>query len=380
MSTIKLFLVRFYKDNKFIILAFLIWKISLTLLVFLLQYFVQFHPTYPYSEILVSTYRHFFIYVWGGFDGVHYLNISENGYTQQYTQAFFPIFPILIKVFSFGIIPKLFVGVAINNIGFFFSLIILKKIIKVWFPKIKYQFIVLLYLSFPTSFFFNAVYNEGLFLCLSLLSFYFCYGRKYLYSSIAGAFSTGVRLIGIFILPALLIFTFLENFKKLKVNTLWLLLIPTGLLLYMIYLQIEFNDYLYFLHAQNYFGNSRSSDFVLLPQVIYRYLKILTSVMPNTSTYTISFIEVLSAATFITLPVVYFRKISKSWLFYSLSIVVIPSMTGTFSSVPRYVLMSFPVFFIIASAKPKFFYIIIALSLVTQLFLLSLFASGIFVS
>jgi len=380
MSTIKSFLVKFYADNKFIIIAFLVWKIALTVAVFLLQYFVQFHPTYPYSEMLISTYKHFFVYIWGGFDGVHYLNIAENGYTQQFTQAFFPIFPLLIKILSFGLIPKLFVGIAINNVGFFFSLIIIKKIIQRSFPKIKYQFVVILYLSFPTAFFFNAVYNEGIFLCLSLLTFYFFGRQKYVMASISGAISSGVRLIGIFMLPALLISVLFENSKRVKLKMFYIMLIPLGLIAYMAYLQIMFNDYLYFLHAQNYFGNARSSDFILFPQVIFRYYKILTSVAIDTSTYAISFLELLSASVFILIPILFFRKIPKSWLFYSLSIVIIPSLTGTFSSVPRYVLMSFPVFFVLASFKPKFFYVIISLNVVLQLLLLSLFSSGVFVS
>src|SRR5690242_7110394 len=55
---------------------------------------------FPYVEILRETGLPHWIWSFGNFDGVHYLRIAKDGYAYQYTQAFFPLYPILIKIVS----------------------------------------------------------------------------------------------------------------------------------------------------------------------------------------------------------------------------------------------------------------------------------------
>lgn len=382
MYIAKSYLSTFLKEYRLLILCFVIWKISLLAISFLVQNFLPFNPTYPYSNELISNYKHFFVYIWGGFDGVHYLNISQNGYASQFTQAFLPTYPILIKIFTFGFIPPLYVGVLINNICFLASLIVVKKVFTSMSISSNYKFFVILYFVFPTSFFFSAVYTEGLFLLLSVMVFYYFSKEKYFYTGLFGAIGSSVKLIGAFIFPVLIMSLVFVSLRKIKVskNLFWLLIIPAGLIAYMVFLQIQFGDFLYFLHAQNYFGNARSSNFVLLPQVVFRYMKIFATVPIFTTMYFISVLELLSAAFFILIPLILYKKIPLNWLLYSLTIVVVPSLTGTFSSMPRYVLMSFPVFMLVSKLKPRYFYPIAFVLACLQVILFSLFASGTFVA
>lgn len=376
----------FWKNYRFLIVSFIIWKITLFVFGFFFSQTPHYQPTFPYWENLADLYKFRWIYAWGGFDGVHYLNIAQNGYSNQFTQAFFPLYPILIYLFSlFGSIPQLYIGVLLNNIGFFLSLVLLKKIFHDIFKSYGsnvYRKAVLLYLIFPTSFFFNSVYNEGIFLLLSLWCFYLFSKQKFFYAGVVGTISGFVRIIGVFMLPALLIeivFNKLVRKKKYPLNILFVLLIPTGLLIYMGFLHFKYNDMFLFLHAQNYFGNSRSSELVLLPQVVFRYLKILFTV-PISYTYLISVLELFVTAVFMVIPIIFYKKIPIYLMVYSILIVVIPALTGTLSSMPRYVLMAFPVFWIMTDLKNKYYYPVAVLLIMLQIILLFNFFKGNFVA
>ncbi len=372
----KSFIKKKYKEYRFVFFVFILWKLILTILGIYLSRILDFNPTYPYFENLVQQNQLLSSYIWGGFDGVHYLNISSNGYSNQYTQAFFPFYPLLISILSFGVLPKLFVGIAINNICFLVSLIYLQKIVKKYFPQVKYEIVILLILFYPFSFFFNSVYNEGLFLMLTLASFYYFFQNQILLSAGLGAFASVTRLAGIFILPALMI-TFLYKRNK---TFLPILIIPLGLASYMIFLQIKYGDFLYFINAQNYFGNSRSSEFVLLPQVIFRYIKILTSVSFVSDAFVLALTELIVTLSFLAIPILFIKKLPKSFIVYTLLVILVPPLTGTFSSMPRYALTAFPVFICLAYLKQKYIYSLFILFVLMQIFFLSLFVSGTFVS
>lgn len=57
-------------------------------------------PTFPYYYSLLTYVKDAAYVLWGYFDGVHYLRLIENGYVDTGTQAFFPLYPLLVRVFS----------------------------------------------------------------------------------------------------------------------------------------------------------------------------------------------------------------------------------------------------------------------------------------
>lgn len=365
---------------RFVILTFLVWKITLSVFGLIIIQFVDYHPTFPYYESLKSKYDFLYLFIWGGFDGVHYLDIAQDGYTKQFTQAFFPFYPLLISFFSFGFIPKLVVGVLINNLGLFVGLIFLQNIIQNNFKKIDYRYVILIFLAYPFSFFFNAVYNEGIFFALILICFQSYQYRRTLMMILTGIFACTTRLAGIYLIPSLAVFTLLDQKRKKTSSLMAISFISFGLIIYMIYLEIKFGDYLYFITSQNYFGNARSSDLVLLPQVIYRYIKIILSISVTSNAFIIAITEFFVAIVFLILPIIFHKKIPIGYIIFSLLVVIVPSLTGTFGSMPRYALMSFPVFILIGFLSQKYKMLLITVFVILQLYFLSLFISGTFVS
>src|SRR4030066_1349403 len=86
---------------------FLSWRITLFVVAFLSIYFLPvFGGRFPYVDrVLEITHLPYWVWGFGNFDGVHYLRIAQDGYLAQYSQAFFPVFPILIRTVAF-VFPK----------------------------------------------------------------------------------------------------------------------------------------------------------------------------------------------------------------------------------------------------------------------------------
>ena len=185
------------KDTSKILFLFLFWRL---LLIIVGIFAVRYIPLAHQDRFLgggPNNYRIFpEFFSWANFDGEHYLSIAIFGY-KALEHAFFPIYPMIIYFFSHlfssnlleSIVNSVLVGIYISNISFIFALILLFELIKIDFSrKISFLTLVVL-LIFPTSFYFGSLYNESLFLLLSVLSFYFARKGKWRFASLFGLLS-----------------------------------------------------------------------------------------------------------------------------------------------------------------------------------------------
>jgi len=379
---------------KKLILLLLVWRIFLFVPIVIAEQFIKYRKGFEYTSLnhfldkpqgLIS---HFMLSAWGNFDGIHYLLIAANGYTVN--AGFFPLFSMLLNVVSsvFGkavaFSPmQYFVSHAIVSFCFIVSLIMLYKLIKLDHKDNIAFFTIVFMLLFPTSFFYASIYSESLFLLLSLLSFYFVRTNRWFLASVCAGLLTATRLVGIAIIPAL-IYEFVKKEKSLfKLKSLYLLLGFSGILGYMWFNFVNWGDALFFIKAQGAFHNDRSVDsIVLIPQTIYRYLKILLTVNPNIFEWWVALLEI---ATFIFVSIMLFvalrKKVRFSYILFAVLCFLIPISTGTFSGLPRYALVLFPIFIALALVKNRFIkiaYSIIGLSLL--LILLAVFSKGYYVA
>lgn len=350
---------------KKLLLLVLSWRIVLFLIGILADNFLSYDPSFPYSnEILAKLNVARWLYSWGNFDGVHYLTIATKGYIGTgLIQAFFPVFPLILSLLkaSFGryffvmtLVSQFLITFLLVGLFFYFVKEILKKS-----EQISWLSVVSL-LIFPTSFFLGALYNEGIFLLFILASFTFAHHHKWLGAGLMGAFASATRVVGIAIWPALVIEWWLSKNKPLTIKNImtevkksWWELIQLsisiiGLIGYMVYLNQTFADPLYFFHVQSEFGAGREEGLILLPQVIWRYFKILT-----TSPFDLKFFAYLQEFIFsigaFGLLAWFWKKIKASYLVFSLLVLVVPTLTGTFSSMPRYVIVAFPIYYLLAN-------------------------------
>ncbi|NMC36424.1 hypothetical protein GYA49_05270 [Candidatus Beckwithbacteria bacterium] len=349
-------------------------------------YALPFKPSFPYADVALEPYGSSLFWSWANFDGVHYLRLAQDGYIYGLTQAFFPLYMLLIRLFSYILVNKLFVALLISHICFVLALGMFYKLLRLDYSKkiAKWSLVFLIY--FPTSFYFLSAYTESLFLLLLLSSFYFLRTKDYAKMGIGGIAVTLTRITGIFIVPAF----FYELWEKVKSKSLsqklilvWTLVPSLGLLAYMYFLQSKFGDALLFAHVQEGFGAGRETDkFVLLYQVLWRYIRMIFTVEKHSWLYFTIWLEFLSSLSFIGLLIWgYIKKIRLSYLIFASLSLLLPTLTGTFSSMPRYVLMLFPGFIVLGMVKNKAIkYGLLGLFAVLLLLCTALFTRGYWVA
>lgn len=339
--------------------------------------FLPYQPSFPYSaELLASSGLPQFFYSLANFDGVHYLTIINKGYVGTgLIQAFFPAYPLIIFLISEVLpISKIVIGVGISLISTYLAT---KLILNLYSQNnLNKNLLILALFSFPTSFFLATMYSEGLFLMLVLATFLMADRKKWLIAAMIAAVASATRIVGVLLVPALLIELwdekkyhlsyaqvreyFVSNFKIILTIGLG----TTGLLAYMLYLNYNFSDPLFFIYVQEEFGSGRSESLISYPQVIFRYLKILITARPFDLKYYSYVLEFISGTVPLALLLLHYKKIRKSHLFFSVMAILIPTLTGTFTSLPRYVMVAFPIYYLLAitlnNSKYKIPYFVIS--------------------
>lgn len=375
------------KDFYRILAIFITWRFALFIFASVAAFLLpEFGARFPYyNEQLIASNLPEYIWGFGNFDGVHYLRIAEMGYSSQYSQAFFPLYPILIKLFSyflpFNMQANLLIsGLLLSNIFTVLVLFFLYKLFKLDFDeRISYKSILIL-IAFPTSFYLGAVYTESLFLLLAVLSFLLMRKKRFFLGAAVIGLATATRIFGVLLVP-LLIFYLYKSKLPLYKSLFFGLLSFSGILFYMTYLGVNFGDPIYFLNAQPAFGAERTNQhLVFLPQVLYRYVKIFMTVDIKTVLFLNAFLEFIF--TIFPLILVFFSRkiIKKEYLFFSLTSLIIPTLTGTLSSMPRYSLMIFPTFPFLAKNLKMFFYPFCMILFMLQIILMVMFLRGYWVS
>ncbi len=382
---------------------YLNWKILLFFITISAPLLLTYDPSFPYANsILANSGLPDFIYSWANFDGVHYLTIIEKGYKETgLIQAFFPLFPLFIKKLEFLSIDPILIGLLLNFILGFLLLKVWKKISNLELRFKDNNLGVHVLFLFPTAFFFAAMYSEALFLLLVLVSFLSARKGRWLKAGLFAALASATRLVGIFLIPALLVELWIQKMAQEKANDspsccLWRQFIKTykkeiffislggvGLLSYMFYLNKNFNDPLYFYHVQSEFGGGRQESLILYPQVVWRYIKILWTARP----FDLKYFAYLQEFIFGTLGLIgiifsWFR-VRKSYVVFSALVFLLPTLTGTFSSMPRYFLVSFSVLLLITKIlkdRPIAKYLWLGLSTLLLIFNTILFIQGYWVA
>lgn len=335
-----------------IIKYYLLWQTAIILISLIGQKLLPIRESY----LGVGTLKYMenqLLYSRANFDGNHYLRIATGGYGYA-EQAFFPLYPNLIKKFLPMVKNDALTGVLISSITFLFACITLVRLIELDYSSKIAKYTLLLLLVFPTSFYFGAVYTEGLFILLVLLSFYFARTKHWWLAGIFGALAANTRFVGIFLFPALLLEWWPQRRAR---NLLPILLIPVGLIIYMLFLQQTADDALAFFHVQKLYGQFRSERVILLYQVFWRYFKMLATVTRTDPQYFTIIMEFLTGLSFLYLSVLaFFKKIRPSYAVFNLAVYLVPTFTGSFVSLPRYVLACFPAFIlmgILAGDHPR---------------------------
>ena len=391
--------------NRWILIVSLFFIFAHFFLALLIPSFIA-PESFPYHDDLVKSGLPQYIYSFANFDGAQYLKIAQNGYLPL-TQAFFPLYPISIRIaFIVTSIPHLLSGLLISLLSFIGVCILLNKYLQnLSFTNKEIKWFFFFFLAFPTSFFLVSLYTESIFFLLFLGGLVSLQYKKLVIAGICGLAIGLTRVTGIFLIipmfaqllqihldqPSTLspVQGILEVLKKRK-NIMVLVAPLVGIILYLIFLKLTTGDYFAFFNLQKVSNATRSTDLVLLPQVLYRYIKIFMTATPNFQYFVaaVEFITLIFIGALIFYDVLKIIKSSKKKQFsliglhiYSISVLILPTLTGTLSSLPRYALPLLSTYLILAKVKNTHVKIaVVSIFLILHLILFSFFIQGYFVS
>jgi Gpi18-like mannosyltransferase len=316
-------------------------------------------------------------------DSFWYTSIARHGYTfsqiRNSSIAFFPLYPLTIKIaYLISGIREDWLSFGLNIIFSYLALSYLYRLAKFDYSEKESLAIAVVFLFFPPAYFFLSGYPDVLFTLLAILSLYFGRKKEWGRAGIATGLLAVTKPYGIFMFPVLIVeYLWSHNwnkkifFKKFDWLPLTLPLVTFGA--FVIFNYIKFGNPIAFLEAQHTWGRSLTNPLGALFEEGRHYLfsgNILSGSNFPYLIYLVSFI--FSIAAF----VLSWNRVRKTYLLFSVLLLLSALLTGTLTSWGRYMLLGFPILFgpaIYLSQKKYLFAAYILASAFSLFFLASLF-------
>lgn len=326
-----------FKRSRYILLLFIITRIILTLIGVLSRTLLE---PYHGDEYVWIYSEKLWLDIWGVWDTGWYLGIADNGYTAttavnlnyQADYAFFPLYPLIIRLFNLVVNNNFISGIIISNIClltssiYLYALVYLDESEDVALRSVKYLFL------FPTAYILSGVFTESLYLALALTSFYYARKGDWPIAGSLGFLLSLTRSLGVFIFIPLL-YEYLKS-KPISRDISYLFLIPFGLLLFMIYNFYLTGDFLAFVHIQSAWGRS--------------FMGPMSAIIGGLiSKDAVTLFMAVFASICLLLLIVYYNKLRISYWIFGMYSLIIPLSSGL-DSIPRLALVVFPLFILFA--------------------------------
>lgn len=268
-------------------------------------------------------------------DGQHFLLIAEKGYLYPYQLAFFPLYPLFVRSFSLNLLlPPLYAGLVVNWFLTILGFHYLAKIIKQEFKKINTLGLLVVILCFPLSFFYLAFYSEALFFCLSVLTIYYYRRRNFFWCLVFLTLLTLTRMAGLALVGAILLDLYYNKEFKLKFLIPWLGIggfalfgyLKTGVPLSIVYAETNWER----IVTVPGFAIFNSLTIILREGISYKNYALVLDLL---------LVLVVLAVLFRS-----YKYLPRLYWYYALFSLLIPLSTSTFLSLPRFILVVFPLF------------------------------------
>lgn len=285
-------------------------------------------------------------------DSGWYMGLAQTGYervpfesTHEHSWAFFPLFPLLLRFVSRVTHEYQLTAMFMNTLLFLPALFFCHKTILAMGMEASVADRAVFYLAiYPTSYFFSLPMSETLYLLLSAASFWSAARDRWYLAGIAGALTSVTRNPGILLFPALLILYYEQYGFRFARKLLGVLLVPLGLLSYMVFLYRITGNAFAAYQIQHAWGRNFSWNIV---SPLWKYLT--ESGMLAQPWYLAGFhfaacVLGLAAA----LLLLKWRRWSLG--FYVIAGILLPLASGSLASLTRYVMVLFPVFIPLAFA------------------------------
>lgn len=148
-------------------------------------------------------------------DAQWFLGIADHGYSQQYSEAFFPFYPFAVRLLSLLVGSTAVAAFLLVLSSFLLSLWLLYGLVEREFDQSVATRTTWLFAFFPGSLFFSAFYSESLLLLFSLLAFSAARSQRFALAGFAGACAALTRNVGgLLFIPLLLMYLSWQPVQK----------------------------------------------------------------------------------------------------------------------------------------------------------------------
>ncbi|MEB3181975.1 MAG: hypothetical protein VKL59_23505 [Nostocaceae cyanobacterium] len=224
--------------------------------------------------------------VFAAWDTGWYHSIVTNGYQygtdgQPYSVAFFPLFPLFVRiVMNLGLSFEL-AGILVNNLAFLGALIVLFTWMKERHGITRARWGTAVLAWCPLSLFGTVIYTEGVYLLFSTAALRAFDKKQYLWTAIWGTCATMSRPTGIALVPAFVFAVWKE--RRGAIALLASLAAGGGLFIYSMYCLLRFDDALAFVNAQKAWRPSLGFDWP-------RWWKMIVQIVAGTANWKAGYI------------------------------------------------------------------------------------------
>ena len=244
------------RESREPILVFLVTRGGLFLLAYLSLAVLPLNPDPSVATPAGAPWRGFpanlWLDGWARWDAGWYEHIALHGYVDeavgpvgQRNLAFYPLYPLTMRLVSLAGPEPLLAGILVSNGAFLGALLLIHRMARERCGAEAASRCVLLLSVFPFSFYFSAVYSESLFLLLAAAALFLGERERWAAASVCALLCGATRAPGLALAPALGLL-YLEriryDMRRLRPDVLWLGLSVLGPFLFYAYLHVEFGD------------------------------------------------------------------------------------------------------------------------------------------
>jgi hypothetical protein len=302
---------------------------------------------YPLPHSILDLFDHW--------DAGWYLRIVREGYTyvpgQRSSVVFFPLYPVLVRLLTFGgAVDNRLAGYLISNGALFFAIFLLWKLAAFEMRDESCSKHVVQFLLFnPMTVFYSSIYTESLYLLCLVGVLYFARTQRWLLAAVCAYAAALSRVVGLLLVIPLACEYFLQNRRNLGWRNasvgraLICCAAPVlGFLTYVVYLNRAFGEPLAFMKCEVAWGRQ-----LTWPWLAFRHLH-----RHNDPFHVIWFVSFAVLAVVLFILAVRWR-LRPTYLVILVIFSVFPLSSGLLESLPRYLSVLFPFYFVLALAAKK---------------------------
>jgi len=237
-------------------------------------------------------------------------------------------------------------GILLSSVLFLAALIILYRTVIAFNYEPAVAARTAFYIAaFPVSYFSSLAQTESLFLLLTVGCFYAAKRQRWWLAGVCGALASATRFAGVFLIVPIGVM-YWQNYRsmpgKSKAKFVSLLLVPAGLLAFMLYLKSITGNAFAFADIQVAWGHNGGAFW----RPLFTYLSNPTEISVQCDFRLLNF-SAASAA--LVCSSILLRKREWAFAIYTLISILVPlSYQANLQSIARYVMVIFPVFIVLA--------------------------------